>query len=255
MENKKTREQAIKELSLMLMYLTREQENNEYCRYRELSWKGYDFDVLNQLENQDLLYQPKRSKYVYLSEEGRNKARQLIEQYGFADKALNERFEFREVRNDEAAQAAEIEQICFPPNEACSVTQMKERVMAAPELFLVAVDRKTGRIAGFLNGLATDEYSFRDDFFEDARLHKTDGKNVMLLGLDVLPEYRKQGLARELVYQYLRRECEKDRKMIILTCLKPKIKMYEKMGFCNMGIADSNWGGEVWYEMRCTINI
>ena len=33
---------------------------------------------------------------------------------------LAERFEFRAVRPEEAEWAAEIEQICFPPNEACS---------------------------------------------------------------------------------------------------------------------------------------
>lgn len=171
------------------------------------------------------------------------------------EKDINERFEFREIHEDEAAEVAQIESICFPPNEACSAAQMQERVVAAPELFIVAVDKKTGKIAGFLNGLATDEYSFRDEFFKDAGLHKPDGRNVMLLGLDVLPEYRRQGLAKEIVNQYLCREWEKKRKMLILTCVKSKIKMYEKMGFRNMGLADSNWGGEEWYEMSYVINI
>ncbi|WP_230398474.1 GNAT family N-acetyltransferase [Novisyntrophococcus fermenticellae] len=189
-----------------------------------------------------------------MSEKDRNKVKQFIEEFGFADKELNARFAFREVREEEADEVAKIEQICFPPNEACSAVHMQERVLAAPELFLVAVDRKTGKIAGFLNGLATEEYSFRDEFFEDAGLHNPNGKNIMLLGLDVLPAYRRQGLAKEIVYQYLRREWKKNRKMIILTCAKSKIKMYEKMGFCNMGIADSNWGGEEWYEMSYVIN-
>lgn len=30
------------------------------------------------------------------------------------------RFEFRSIRLEETQQAIEIEQICFPPNEACS---------------------------------------------------------------------------------------------------------------------------------------
>ena len=33
-------------------------------------------------------------------------------------KALYERFEFRNIEQGEAEQAAEIERICFPPNEA-----------------------------------------------------------------------------------------------------------------------------------------
>ena len=112
---------------------------------------------------------------------------------------LQERFEFRSIRADEIGQAVAIEQICFPPHEACSEKAMTERIERAPELFLVAVDRETGKIAGFLNGLSTDESSFRDEFFTDVDLYNPNGKNVMLLGLDVLPEYRGQGLAREII--------------------------------------------------------
>lgn len=75
----------------------------------------------------------------------------------------------------------------------------------------------------------------------------------MLLGLDVLPEYRRQGLGSELVYQYLRREREKGRREVFLTCLKSKVKMYQKMGFTDRGIANSTWGAEEWHEMSCTL--
>lgn len=246
---KKSREQAIEELSLMLLYLTRFQENNECCRYLEPSWKGYDFDTLNVLEQKELLYQPKKSKCVYLSEEGKEYARKLLTEYHLADKELLEKYEFRSIRQEEAEQAVRMEQICFSPNEACSEKCMKERITTAPELFLVAVDKTNGKLAGFLNGLATDEHLFRDEFFTNVDLYKPDGKNIMLLGLDVLPEYRKQGLARELVFRYLRRERENDRGMLILTCLQNKVKMYKKMGFVDRGIADSTWGGEEWHEM------
>ena len=169
-------------------------------------------------------------------------------------KELNERFEFRNIRPDEAGQAAEIERICFPPNEACTEAMMRERVAAVPDLFLAAVDRETGKLAGFLNGLATDEHVFRDVFFTDAGLHDPEGENIMLLGLDVLPEYRRQGLASEIMRQYQCREAQRGRKKLILTCLESKVKMYEKMGFKNDEVADSSWGGEQWYEMSCVLN-
>ena len=47
-ERMKTQKEAVEELSLLLMYLTRFQDNNEFCRYMELAWKGYDFGALNQ---------------------------------------------------------------------------------------------------------------------------------------------------------------------------------------------------------------
>lgn len=113
---------------------------------------------------------------------------------------MTDNFEFRSIHPDEVEQAIAIEQICFPPNEACSPKAMTERIAKVPQLFLVAIDKSTGKLAGFLNGVATDEEKFRDEFFTDIDLCDENGKNVMLLGLDVLPEYRGQGLARELVY-------------------------------------------------------
>ena len=160
-----------------------------------------------------------------------------------------EKFEFRDIKRNETEQAVEIEQICFPPNEACSREHMSERIAAVPELFLVAIDKETGKIAGFLNGIATEEDDFRDEFFIDASLNDPTGKNVMLLGLDVLPEYRGQGLARELLNQYAQREQKNGRRQLILTCLEEKVGMYLKFGFIDRGISNSTWGGEEWHEM------
>lgn len=161
-----------------------------------------------------------------------------------------EQFIFRNIEPEETGQAIAIEQICFPPHEACSAKAMTERIIAAPDLFLAAVDKNTGKIAGFFNGIATDETSFRDAFFTDITLHKAAGKNVMLLGLDVLPEYRGKGLARELVKRYAERERGRSREFLILTCLEEKVEMYQRMGFVDYGIANSTWGNEEWHEMR-----
>lgn len=78
--------------------------------------------------------------------------------------AITERFEFRDIHANEADRAVAIEQICFPPHEACSEKSMKTRIANAPELFMVAIEKSTGEIAGFLNGVATDEEIFRDEF-------------------------------------------------------------------------------------------
>ena len=160
-----------------------------------------------------------------------------------------EQFIFREIRQEEASQAVLIEQTCFPPNEACREISMRERIAAAPELFFVAEDKETGKLAGFLNGVATNEEAFRDEFFTEIQLYESEGKNVMLLGLDVLPQYRGRGLARELVSRYAKREKERGIKKLFLTCLEQKVDMYLKFGLDDLGMADSSWGGEEWHEM------
>ena len=139
-------------------------------------------------------------------------------------KVIHEKYEFRNIHKDEIEQAAEIESICFPPNEACTYEHMESRIKKASDLFLVVVDRETGKIAGFLNGLATDREHLTDDFFTDANLHDPEGVNIMLLGLDVLPEYQHQGLARKLMEQYKERERARGRKKpasrIRLRCIR-----------------------------------
>ncbi|MBQ3705597.1 MAG: GNAT family N-acetyltransferase [Clostridia bacterium] len=155
-------------------------------------------------------------------------------------------FLFRRIREEETEQAAEIETICFPPNEACKREHMISRIAAARDFFWVAEDRHKGKIAGFINGIATNEAAFRDEFFTDASIHDPAGKNIMILGLDVLPAYRGKGLARELVRRY--RDRFLDRRLV-LTCLERLVPMYEKFGFRNLGLSASLWGGEHWHEM------
>lgn len=49
---------------------------------------------------------------------------------------MTDNFEFRSINPDEVEQAIAIEQICFPPNEACSPKAMTERIAKVPQLFL-----------------------------------------------------------------------------------------------------------------------
>ena len=167
---------------------------------------------------------------------------------------IDDYFLVRNIRPDEAAQTAEIEAICFPPEEALSEKMMSDRIAKAANHFLVAEDKVTGKIAAFVNGIATDDISFRDEFFYNAKLHDSSGKDIVILGVEVLPEYRGRGLASELMSRYLSRECARGRKSAILTCEKSKVPMYEKMGFQERGISDSFWGGKPWYEMQCILN-
>ncbi len=168
---------------------------------------------------------------------------------GVSASQLSEQFDFRIIKQEEADEAAEIERICFPPQEACTPQRMRARIGVAADLFWVAIDRKNGKMAGFVNGIATDESKLRDEFFMDERWHDPKGKNVMILGVDVLPQYRGRGLARELVSRYCAREWARSREKLVLTCLSDKVAMYEKFGFRDLGESMSHWGGEKWHEM------
>jgi len=159
------------------------------------------------------------------------------------------RFVFRTVNDSEADEVSNIEKVCFPPNEACSEKNMKERVKYASSIFLVAYDNEKKQIAGFINGIATNETKFLDKFFTDVTTHIENGKNIMICGVDVMPDYRMQGLATIMMKKYVEMARNAGRKNLYLTCLERLVKMYEKMGYVDLGDADSTWGGEKWHEM------
>lgn len=166
---------------------------------------------------------------------------------------INENYEFRTIYDEEGEEAAAIEAACFPPNEACTVPIMKERVRLASELFLVATDKQTGKMVGYITGIATDEPNLRDEFFTDTNLHNPNGDYFMILSVAVLPFYRRQGLAGALMKEHMKRQKEKGRKAAVLTCLESKVGFYEKMGYIDEGVSDSSWGGENWHEMRYSL--
>ena len=79
--------QAMKELTMALLYLSRFCEQEKFADAKHFyAWKGYDFDVLNGLEEQDFIHQSSRkSKSVYLTESGREYAKLLLKKYGIND--------------------------------------------------------------------------------------------------------------------------------------------------------------------------
>ena len=82
-------EEAMRELTMMLMYLSRFTEGEEFTEAKDFyAWKGYDFDILNELDNDDYIRQgkhPSRSKSVYITDTGIEKARELLNKYGIDD--------------------------------------------------------------------------------------------------------------------------------------------------------------------------
>ena len=168
----------------------------------------------------------------------------------YGDEELLKRYQFRQILPVEADQAVEIENICFPPNEACPEDEMRRRVTTRPNQFLVAVDRENGKLAGYVNGLCSDEKELRDEFFTDMTLHDPAAQTDFIAGLDVLPTYRGQGLAKELMRLYCIWGQVKGMHRVVLTAHEEKVGMYERMGFKDLGIASSVWGGGVWHEME-----
>jgi hypothetical protein len=77
---KENLKERVKELTLMLLHLT-SWEENEFGIQCQRSWKGYDFNILDKLTDEDLIRGGHRSKSVILTGDGISKARELLKKY------------------------------------------------------------------------------------------------------------------------------------------------------------------------------
>jgi quercetin dioxygenase-like cupin family protein len=71
-------DQLMHDLGLMLMYLSSWTERGgELPRF----WKGFDFELLNQLHDEELISDSRRAKSAYLTEDGVRRAQELLAEY------------------------------------------------------------------------------------------------------------------------------------------------------------------------------
>ena len=70
-----------------------------------------------------------------------------------------------------------------------------------------------------------------------------------MFGLDVLPEYRRNGYAGQLMRAFIDHAREDGRCGCILTCKEYLLHYYARFGFKNLGVSLSKHGGAVWYDM------
>ncbi|WP_320978066.1 GNAT family N-acetyltransferase, partial [Hungatella effluvii] len=123
----------------------------------------------------------------------------------------------RNVKAEDLDQVTEVEALCFPAAEAATEESFRKRIETFPESFFVA-ENESGKIIGFINGCVTDERTIRDEMFEDSGLHRADGMYQSIFGLDVIPEYRRQGVAADLMNHLIQTAKARGKKGMILTC-------------------------------------
>ncbi|KYZ77988.1 GCN5 family acetyltransferase [Anaerosporomusa subterranea] len=158
----------------------------------------------------------------------------------------------RRVRPEDVERIAEIEALCFPAAEAAQQEVFKERIAAFPDCFFVAeID---GTLAGFINGCITNSAVIYDELFHNTRHHIPDGKNLTVFGLDVIPQYRNQGIAAQLMKHFIQTAKDTGRQSVLLTCKEHLVHYYESFGYVNNGVSESTHGGSQWFDMTLLLH-
>lgn len=140
-----------------------------------------------------------------------------------------------------------VEAACFPPAEAATDADFAARLRVYPNHFWIL--EENGKVVSFVNGMATDEPSIRDEMYADASLHRENGAWQAIFGVNTLPAYRRRGLAGQLLAAAAEDARTAGRRGCILTCKDKLISWYEKLGYRKQGVSRSVHGGVVWYDM------
>lgn len=159
-----------------------------------------------------------------------------------------EEFVLRMAVPEDVKEIAAVEAECFPAAEAATERSIRERLEVYPNHFWLLTDGE--KMIGFVNGMVTDEPDLTDEMYENAGMHREDGRWQMIFGVDTIPEYRRRGCAERLLRQAIIDARAQGRDGLVLTCKEGLIPYYEKFGFQNEGISGSVHGNVVWYQMR-----
>ena len=153
----------------------------------------------------------------------------------------------RNVQPTDLEQLLVIENEGFSIEEAATKEAMVERIQLIPDTFIVA--EREGEILGYINGPIINQPYITDDLFEEAKENPKRGGYQSVLGLAVSKQARNQGIARILIDKMEEIVKENKREGITLTCKKELVPFYEKCGFVNHGVSESNHGGLTWYNL------
>ena len=157
----------------------------------------------------------------------------------------------RTARPSDLSALTAVEAACFPAAEAATEQDFAARLAVYPNHFWL-LEEDDGTLVSFVNGLVTDEPLLRDEMYADASLHNEHGAWQMIFGVNTLPQYRRRGLAGQVLERVIADARAQGRKGCVLTCKDKLIHYYEKFGFLNEGVSASTHGGVVWYDMRLT---
>ncbi|WP_094607872.1 hypothetical protein SPSIL_056170 [Sporomusa silvacetica DSM 10669] len=157
----------------------------------------------------------------------------------------------RRVQLNDVDRVTEIEAICFPITEAATRQSFEDRITVFPEYFLVA--EVEGLVIGFINGCVTNSSVIYDELFYSTEHHIPDGKNVAIFGLDVIPGYRRIGIAARLMKHFIQLAKHTGRKSVILTCKEQLVHYYKSFGYVNNGVSKSTHGGAEWFDMTLVL--
>lgn len=155
----------------------------------------------------------------------------------------------RQARFSDLDRILEIELENFSLEEAIPRSVFEAHFREIQTSFLVA--EKEGRVLGYIEGPVVLHRHLQDQSFtEEVEDHShRSGGYISVTCLSIAKEAQALGVGKRLLTALKEVAVEQEREGINLTCHDYLILYYEKHGFVNEGISQSNFAGETWYDM------
>ena len=147
---------------------------------------------------------------------------------------------------------------CYRTESACYTSdgatreKILKRIMLFPKGFLIA--ETTGEIIGLINSASTDKDEITDEEFKDMVGHVKDSGNMVIFSLAVLPEFRGNGISKQLMARFIEVSTALKKEKVLLICKSELVSYYQKYGFLYGGKSNSKHGGFEWHEMHLLLN-
>lgn len=154
---------------------------------------------------------------------------------------------FRNVTEADLSTIIELKNEGFTPEEAATPEATEQRIEIIPDTFIIA--EQDGEIAGYINGPVIPQKYITDDLFEIINPNPDIGGYLSVLGLVVSKSHQGQGIAGQLLSQFENLARQHSRLGVTLTCREEIVPFYEKYGYTNEGLSDSQHAGIKWYNM------
>ncbi|KRM95148.1 N-acetyltransferase GCN5 [Liquorilactobacillus aquaticus DSM 21051] len=146
-------------------------------------------------------------------------------------------------------QIMEIERNGFSSAEAASLNSMRIRLRLINDSFLIARSKESNDVVGFIVGPAIKERYLRDEFFENVVANDTSAQYQSVLSLAVHPLVQGCGIGTQLLEAFAQLAKQAGRKAITLTCLEDRVSFYQKNGYKDEGISESQHASQKWHNM------
>lgn len=159
--------------------------------------------------------------------------------------------EIKHVTMQDLPDILRIEKSGFTDAEAGTESQYEDRIKTIPDTFLTA--KQDGKLVGYVVGPAVKEEYVDDEMFAKSVPNLPEGGNQIILSIAIDPNYRGYGIGSQLLNAFETLAKNSNRKTVSLTSLDTNVPFYEKNGYVNHGVADSEHANETWYNLVKTI--